>query len=107
MKKVLSPLLLLGLCFNAYAGDIANGATVLKVANISSNVDTFAVTVDSSLVDCARNIIFFPASAAPNKESHARAYSTALTALSTGMKVRLYNYDSNSCTDASFIEISK
>lgn len=94
--------------WNALAGDIALDSRILKVRNTVSNTDAFEVVVDKTLINCASNVVSFPSSAAQNRETHARAYSSALTALTTNMKVRIHAYtDSHECSQASYIEISK
>ncbi|MCR9907026.1 DUF5992 family protein [Vibrio campbellii] len=93
---------------NVLAGDIALDSKILKVRNTVSNTDAFEIVVDKTLINCASNVVSFPSSAAPNRETHARAYSSALTALTTDMKVRIHAYtDNNECSQASYIEISK
>lgn len=42
---------------------------------------------------------------APMK-THKRAYAAALAALTTGMTVRVHNYQNNTCDSASYIELA-
>lgn len=101
-------LALLASPLSSFAGELALDSTVLKVRNTSNNSDTFEVVLDKNVKNCFGNVIAFPSSAAPNKETHARAYASALTALTTGLKVRIYAYaDADECKKASYIELTK
>jgi len=88
---------------------IVSGATVTKVMNTYSNKAQFAITVSGGSGVCANKIIIFPLSATvgENKESHSRAYATALTAITTDIKVDVYNYSGSDCNNASFIRMNK
>jgi hypothetical protein len=44
-------------------------------------------------------------SAAPDADTHRRAYAAALTALSLGLRVTVYNYSGDACDGASYIEV--
>lgn len=41
------------------------------------------------------------------KEAHARAYATALAALTAGLPVRIYSYVGSACDRAAYIEIRR
>jgi hypothetical protein len=72
------------------------------------NQTKFAVAVSGGTGPCTGGVwITFPASAAPDLEAHKRAYSAALVALTTAMKVTNYNYNDNNCAGASYIEVSR
>ncbi len=67
---------------------------------------TFLITINGGAGVFSN--ITFPVSAALSKEFHARAYALALVAFTTGnKKVRVYNFSSDCCTTASYIEIGK
>ena len=111
MNKILKPLTLL-LCILdssfANAGDLLNSATITSITNVGANQDRFVVYFTGGTGVCSDNkFIKFPMDAAVSKEAHARAFSLAMTALTTGMKVRFHNYENNSCDRASYIQISK
>ena len=92
-----------------FAGEyLARNAIVTHVANTSSNEKNFAIQVSGgSIGTCSGKWIVFPESAAANSAAHQRAYSTALTALTTGLKVQIHNYTNGTCSLASYIEIVK
>ena len=111
MKIVVSVcLLLMSLGANA-AGYIVTDGEITQLYNTESNTKSFGMRVVGSGGDCEGKDIFFPLSHAGasgnDVDLHNRAYSTALTALSTGMKVDIYNYADDSCVYASFIRIKK
>ena len=103
MKK----LCVLGLFFSvpAFSGDILNSASISEVRNTSGNKDIFEIIVKGGCGLCANKTIQFPRSAAGSKEIHDRAFSMALTAFTTGSKVRVHNYVNNDCRNASYITI--
>lgn len=107
LKLIMAGLFLFFAANSIAAGYVANSVSVLSVKNIVSNQDASEIIVDSS-TNCSGNKIKFPLSVAPSKEAHMRAYSSALTALTTSMKVTVYSYaDSNECMEASFIWLQK
>ena len=108
MKRKLSLLLLMFAFGDVYAGQIVTGAQVIAVVNTSGNEDVYQVkTTGGADNKCEGKYIQFPVSDSANKETHARGYTTALTALTNGLKVTIYNYVDQNCNDASFIEITK
>jgi len=91
-----------------HAGFLIQGATVTLVANTSQNSNNFAIHTAGGTGPCASATqIIFPLSAAPSEAVHTKAYSTALTALTAGLKVSIYNYSSDLCDGAVNISISK
>lgn len=89
----------------AAAGDLVMEARVAKITNTGSNGNTFGIKVSGgSLNLCGTGWISFPASAT-DADSHKRAYAAALLALSTGVPVRVHNYQNNDCDTASYIEL--
>ena len=88
------------------AGELVKNAEVVLVGNTANGGDDFFITISGGTGVCSN--ITFPVSVAVSKEAHARAYSLALIAFTTGSKkVRVYNFSSDSCTTASYIEIAK
>lgn len=119
MKKVLAVIVTLTLVFTgknslAAAGWIATNVEIDAVTNTRVNGQNFQITVsagDGSNV-CEGSDIWFPLSDAGtsgnDKDILERAFSIALTALTTGKKVSIYTYDDNtSCGRAAYIKIIK
>ncbi len=93
---------------NAFANYLVTDGTVVGVANTSGNQTNFGVLVTGGSGNlCDGVYIEFPEADAPNKEAHARAYATALAALTAGLPVRIYNYVDATCSRASYIEIRR
>ena len=85
---------------------LVTDGTIDGIANTSNNQASFAVRVSGGSNNlCDGTYIVFPEADSPNKESHARAYATALTALTAGLPVRVYSYIDSSCGRAAYIEI--
>ena len=93
---------------NASADYLVMDGTVTGIANTSSNQANFAVRVSGGSLNLCEGIyIKFPEADAANKEAHARAYATALAALTAGLPVRIYSYVGNACDRAAYIEIRR
>jgi hypothetical protein len=91
----------------ASAGDLVLSGRVVRIANTGNNQDVFSIEVAGGTQNlCSGVWINFPVGAAANPDTHKRAYATALTALTAGLLVRVYNYQGNSCDQASYIELS-
>ena len=109
--KVLSILLRVWLIiasFNAYSGTyVVLDAEITNIANTSSNGANFALATKGGTGPCTNQWIVFYESDASNSNAHQRAYSTALMAFATGLKVNIHNYTSSSCDHASYIEVKK
>lgn len=90
----------------AYAGDLVSGATIVAVNNVSSNKDQFGIQIQGGEGVCANQGILFPSWKALDEGAYQRAYSAALTALTTGMKVKVHNYESDHCHAATQIRLS-
>jgi Family of unknown function (DUF5992) len=90
---------------SAVAGDLALNARVVRVANTGNNSTVFSVAVSGGSLNLCSGWITFPVSAAPDADTHKRAYAAALLALSSGMLVRVHNYSSDSCEGASYIDL--
>ena len=90
------------------ANYLVTDGTVVGVANTSGNQTNFGVLVTGGSGNlCDGVYIEFPEADAANKEAHARAYATALAALTAGLPVRIYNYVDATCSRASYIEIRR
>lgn len=98
-----------GLCSaNAQAGYIATGATIIRVSSTNGNTASFQVMVAGGTGPCTSESgtwVVFPLSAAPDADTHKRAYAAALLALTTGMPVVLYNYANDDCVGASYVDV--
>lgn len=91
----------------AAAGDLVLGGRIVRIANTGNNSPVFSIEVSGgSLNLCGTGWITFPASVAADPDTHKRAYAAALVAMTTGMTVRVHNYQSNSCDTASYIELA-
>lgn len=91
------------LCF---AGELVRDATLAEVANNNGGAQ-FAIRLSGGTGTCAASPwIEFPEAKAPSPTSHKQAIATALLAFSMGKKVRVHNFQDNSCIGANFISIS-
>lgn len=104
-------LILLSGLENAHAGEIVHGASVRGVTNTANNIaGQFAIRVSGGTGPCTGNTyITFPISSVSgqNVETHKRTFNIALAASVTGDLVNIYNYESNTCDKAVFIELTK
>lgn len=91
----------------SFAGYIANSVTITNIANTASNRSEFAIRTTGGTSLCDGQWIVFPALDASDTPAHQRAYANALLALTTGLKVNIYNYYDETCSRASFIELTK
>ena len=89
----------------AFAGELVKGATILEVASSASNKDVFYIQLSGGTGPCANGSIIFPAAKSQSKESHNQAFSIALAAVTSSRKVRVHNYENDSCYGANFIGI--
>ncbi len=106
MRTVTALIVLLVWHVSAQAGDLVFGGRLVGLTNTTSNSSIFAIKVTGgSLNLCSTTWISFPVSAAADADTHKRAYAAALTALTTGMPVRIHNYASDSCGAAQYIEL--
>lgn len=98
----------LALVFSASAGEVATNATVIAVNNTLWNEDAFEIQVSAENSICPSGNIGFPIWSAASPETHKRAYTAALTSLTTGMKVTVHSYqETDECWTASYIRIIK
>ncbi|KAF7763155.1 hypothetical protein PUND_b0495 [Pseudoalteromonas undina] len=89
-----------------FCGELVRGATVTEVASSSSNMDVFYLKLSGGTGPCANSSVIFPAIKSQSKESYNQAFSIALAAVSSGKKIRVHNYEDDSCHGANFIGIS-
>lgn len=91
----------------SFAGDLVQNGRIVRIANTSSNQSVFEILVSGGSYNlCGGGWINFPVSAAPDVDTHKRAYASALLAMTTGALVRVYNYLGTDCSTASYIELS-
>ena len=89
------------------AGQLITNATILEVANTNNNGPDFAIRMEGGSGVCASSTwISFPENKKQSDDSYKQAFSIALTALTTGKKVRIHNFEDDSCSGANFISIS-
>ena len=92
---------------------LVSDSEIIEVFNTGGNNSSFGVVTSGGSGPCIGKNIFFPITSAGDhlngvSNIHSRAYATALTALSTGMNVDIYNYqDESNCNGAAFIKIKK
>lgn len=91
--------------FFVLAGELVRGATIIEVASSSNNNDVFYVKLSGGTGPCANGSVLFPAAKSQSKESYNQAFSIALTAVTSGKKIRIHNYENDTCTGANFIGI--
>jgi hypothetical protein len=90
----------------AVAGDLVVGGRIIRITNTGANMPVFSIEVSGGSTNlCGSGWITFPVSAAPDADTHKRAYAAALLALSTGLSVRVHNYQGSDCNSASYIEL--
>jgi hypothetical protein len=89
----------------ASAGYLVENATITRLTNVADNSAKFAIQVTGGSGPCSTSTIEFPASAAVDLEAYKRAYATLLMAFASGMRISVFNYTSNSCLGASFVEV--
>jgi hypothetical protein len=82
---------------------LAQDATITKIGNADQNQDKFFVTVSGGQVTCPT--ITFTVDAAPSQKAFDRSFAMAMAAQATGKRVTIFNYNSTSCSGASYIEV--
>lgn len=94
---------------SAYSGELVKDAEIIRIGNSSDGMsDNFFITLSEGTGPCANKNVIFPASKSPSEGFHNRLYSTAMLAYTTGSKkVRIFNPVDDSCTAATYIDISK
>ena len=113
MKKLVFIGLITILSSHLIAGEyIAIGSEITQVFNTNGNTPSFGIVVTGGSGPCVGRQITFPISAAGDIKDgksniHLRAYSTSLTALTTGLKVDIHNYSGSDCKNAAFIRIKR
>lgn len=95
-------------CPVAQAGYIAQGAVIKQLSNMGGNANAFGVEIVGGSGPSSSSTsawIWFPVGAAPDGPTHQRAYAAAMMAMSMGLRVKIFNYSSDDCNNASFISI--
>lgn len=94
--------------FQVSSGQLAVNANVVEVANTNSNSQDFAIKLSGGTGICSGSTwIVFPESKKQSEDSYKQAFAIALTALTAGSKVRIHNFEDDSCSGANFISITK
>lgn len=104
---ILATVLALTAAASANAGYLVQNGTITRVYNTSNNQNAFAVNVQGGTGPCTSTVIVFPLSAAADADTHKRAYAAALMAFAMGLQVSIYNYTNDTCTIASYIDVSQ
>lgn len=108
MKTATMAGLLICLCTaNAQGGYVLTGGTLTAVTSTAGNAPQFAVIANDGGGPCIGQWIAFPRDATPDIDNHKRAFALAVLAHTTGAKVTIYNYESDSCSRAVYIELTK
>ncbi|MCE9687163.1 DUF5992 family protein [Shewanella sp. AS16] len=101
--------LLMLMCFSIprlQAGELVRNAIITEIASSSNNQDVFYLSLSGGTGPCANASILFPAAKSQSKESYAQAFAIALAAAASGKKIRIHNYENDSCVGANFIGMS-
>lgn len=106
-KKLMAIMLLSPLCLQA--AELTTNATVIEVVTHGNkNVENFGIRVEGGTGICPNGQwIIFSEDKFPSTVSYAQSFSIALMALKDGNKVRIHNYNDNSCDGANFIAITR
>lgn len=91
----------------AQAGSIVSDGYVSIIENTSGNQALFTIKVTGGTGPCVGQTISFPVWAAPDADTHKRAYAAAMLAFSLGYRVSVWNYVDNTCTSAAYIAVIK
>jgi hypothetical protein len=107
MTKLLLAAILCVASSPSFAGELIRDATIVEVANNYSGGAEFAIRLSGGVGVCtSATWIVFPEAKASSTTSNKQAIATSLLALTTGKKVRVHNYQDDSCAGANFISIS-
>ncbi|NQZ10438.1 MAG: hypothetical protein HRT35_25070 [Algicola sp.] len=93
-----------------HSAELIRDATVIEVFNTNTNGADFGIVLEGGTGRCVsptRTVITFPETKKQSDDSYKQSFAIALSALSTGMKVRVHNFEDNLCTGANFIAISR
>jgi Family of unknown function (DUF5992) len=122
MKKILNLIALTSMVISGYSyaggGYLVQNGVINRIDPNWSAQDGFVVRVTGGTGPCVGSGIVFPLSSAlvdgTSDAAHKRLYAAALTALTTGMKVDLYNdvdgantSDPTICHRANFLYLKK
>ncbi|SFD42270.1 DUF5992 family protein [Pseudoalteromonas denitrificans] len=99
--------------FSLMAGQLTSGAQVVELINTNNDTEDFAIFLKNGSGPCAIATpegvykIVFPKTSFANQssESYGQAFSISLAAITSGLKVRVHNFDNNNCDQANFISI--
>jgi hypothetical protein len=89
----------------AFSGYLVTTGTIQSISNTSGNNALFTITVVGGSGPCNGQNIAFLAWAAPDADTHKRAYALAMLAFATGKRINVYNYTNDACTTASYIDV--
>ncbi|XOV77528.1 MAG: DUF5992 family protein [Aestuariibacter sp.] len=109
MKKYLIALLLIS--SQVSAGELVSGATIVDMGNTNNNSPDFALFLKGGIGTCSTSGVYkivFPEIKFQSQSSKSfdHAFSMAMMGLATGKKVRIYNFEDDSCLGANFISVS-
>ena len=97
---------LLTVSIGVSAGELIRGGLIAEIGNTYSNGKDFAIKVEGGSGLCNTWVVF-PENKAASPSNHEQAFQIALTAAANNKKVRIHNFDSNSCEGANFISLMR
>lgn len=109
MRKVVSACLL-SLTFTAVqAGELVRDAMIAEVSNTNNDDASFAIRIEGGTGVCSGPSVWivFPQIRSASDASYNQAFAAALAALAAEKKVRIHNFDDNTCAGANFISVSR
>ena len=87
---------------------LVQGGTVKKVGSTNANATSFVIQVSGGSVNtCGSTWINFNQADAPDAATFARAYASALLALTSQTPVVIFNYFDTTCQRAGYIELDQ
>lgn len=117
MKKIIALTLLLAAQQASANVWVADGGTIVQIASSigvqanspAGSTDRFAIKVDGGTATTCQGlwIVFDKATFGSNPEAYQRAYTLAMTAYTTGTKVKVHNLNSGSCNGVTSIQAFK
>ena len=96
---------LLLIASSANADFIVQNGQVVRLSNTTGNTSQYKVGIAGGTGVCADTTIIINEARAGDKDIFKRGFALALTALSTGLTVRVWSYEGDDCFSAAYIEI--
>ena len=106
MRKALLVITLLTISIGAQAGELIRDGLIAEIGNTYSNGKDFTIKVESGTGLCNTWVVF-PENKAGSASNHEQAFQIALAAATNNKKVRIHNFENNSCEGANFISLMR